>query len=312
MGQARRARGGFTLVEMLVAVGIVVVLIAILFPVFSTSRERARLAQCETHLKVIATGLREFRGDNGRYPNSLGRLRKGYITNGGALHCPSDPVAGRDSYELFYAPRGTGEGDGPVTLACAMHGGNSGLLLHVGGEIDYVDFQTAELSGEALVRRRDSEVFGSPGSEPLQPGDIVRTASHSATLTFEDGSTAVVLPESELSICALAQDRDSVGSHILLYLYWGEIIADVVKLLDNGSTFEVATPAIIAGVRGTRFRVHVERDTGRSTVTVYRGVVQVYGARGPGSRLTAGKQIVRTVRREMLRTPPGGANGVSP
>ena len=47
------ARRGFTLIEILVVIGILVVLAAMLFPVFSRAREKARQASCESNLKQL-------------------------------------------------------------------------------------------------------------------------------------------------------------------------------------------------------------------------------------------------------------------
>jgi prepilin-type N-terminal cleavage/methylation domain-containing protein len=50
MGTARR---GFTIVELLVVIGIVAVLVALLMPAIQSARESARLAQCRNNLKQL-------------------------------------------------------------------------------------------------------------------------------------------------------------------------------------------------------------------------------------------------------------------
>lgn len=54
----------FTLVELLTVLSIIVVLAAILFPVFAQAREKARQAACESNLKQIGTALALYLQDN--------------------------------------------------------------------------------------------------------------------------------------------------------------------------------------------------------------------------------------------------------
>lgn len=54
---------GFTLIEMLTVIAIMAILMALLFPVFSTAREKARQNSCLTNLKQVGTALTSYAQD---------------------------------------------------------------------------------------------------------------------------------------------------------------------------------------------------------------------------------------------------------
>jgi prepilin-type processing-associated H-X9-DG protein/prepilin-type N-terminal cleavage/methylation domain-containing protein len=62
-------RAAFTLVELLVVIGIVAVLVALLLPVLARARENARRVQCASNLRQLATAFVVYQSFNrGRYP----------------------------------------------------------------------------------------------------------------------------------------------------------------------------------------------------------------------------------------------------
>ncbi|HUE71850.1 MAG TPA: DUF1559 domain-containing protein [Pirellulaceae bacterium] len=61
-------RSGLTLLELLVAIAIIAILLALLLPAVQSSREQARRMQCGSNLRQIATAVHLYEGQNGCFP----------------------------------------------------------------------------------------------------------------------------------------------------------------------------------------------------------------------------------------------------
>ncbi len=66
--RSRRPLHGFTLVELLVVIGIIVVLISILMPALNRAREAAKRTQCGGNLHQIGLAISMFANENKRLP----------------------------------------------------------------------------------------------------------------------------------------------------------------------------------------------------------------------------------------------------
>jgi len=71
MRKLLKGRAGFTLIELLVVIAVIAILAAILYPVFSIAREKARQTGCLSNLRQIGTGVQMYLQDyDGTYPTN--------------------------------------------------------------------------------------------------------------------------------------------------------------------------------------------------------------------------------------------------
>jgi len=109
----RKARSGFTLVELLVTIGIILLLLSTIFAALTFVSRRAQRANTEFLMGSIRTAIERFKADHGYYPPSLGVPTHLTSGSGAVLGWPATPASTGatligNSRDLLLPPRNTG------------------------------------------------------------------------------------------------------------------------------------------------------------------------------------------------------------
>jgi hypothetical protein len=109
----------------------------------------------------------------------------------------------------------------------------------------------------------------------IPAGVVVKTGEDSrAELKYPDGSIVRIGPASILKIDGVSFDGKTKEVKAESTLVAGQAWAKVAKIVGGEAKFQVKTQNAVAGVRGTVFRVNIEKDDA-TLVKVYTGAVAV-------------------------------------
>ena len=84
-----RSRRGFTLVEIMIVVAIIVLIAAIAIPGFANLRTTAATNSCKANLRQISGAVTAYAVDNGSDPTTVAMMTPNYIKT--EPHCPYTP-----------------------------------------------------------------------------------------------------------------------------------------------------------------------------------------------------------------------------
>jgi general secretion pathway protein G len=100
-GKLRRA--GFTLIELMIVMSIIVILIGIAIPFYQKSLTRAKETVLHSNLFAMRSAIDEYSYDKQKAPQSLQDL----VTDGYLREVPKDPIVGNsDSWKIIMEDAG--------------------------------------------------------------------------------------------------------------------------------------------------------------------------------------------------------------
>ncbi|EUC20545.1 FecR domain-containing protein [Paraburkholderia hospita] len=147
----------------------------------------------------------------------------------------------------------------------------------------------------------------------LVEGDRVQTGHNGfVTLELDDDSHVSVPQDSTIEIGALRQTVLTGAKDRVIDLKRGEVDSEVNHATKKDDRFQIRSPSVVAGVRGTRFRVSYDGDEQSTAVAVLDGAVGVDAARmrprAPGVPLQASTQLIGAHFGSVTRST-GGVGG---
>ena len=122
------------------------------------------------------------------------------------------------------------------------------------------------ISGAADILRANGQVEAARMDSVLYPGDGIRTpANGKVELSLSDGGLLRLGENTEVRLAG----PDKSGLSVVVGRIWAKVLQ-----VFRRSKFEVTTPAAVAGVRGTTFRVTVD-ESGEAEFAVDEGELEV-------------------------------------
>ena len=141
------------------------------------------------------------------------------------------------------------------------------LVVYSRGEVQYIPAAESEKLAWEKVSRTPGMAGMVAAGISLQPlpedgrifmGDRVVTGDGNVRVEFADGSQMIIRPQSDVIFDRLSIQGDKRFVDTLLILKRGATTNNVEPQQGQGSRFRIRTPAGVAAVRGTEFRVNVE------------------------------------------------------
>jgi len=183
--------GGFTLIELLVVIAIIAILAAILFPVFSKAREKARQTTCTSNQKQMATATMMYIQENEEKLPGKDFWSVVDGASGKILICPTagKKIANAYGFNVSIAGKGLGEIDDPVSVLLTADSLSEDNLLAVPSDIDerHVKKAIGSYVDGHVIYGADPAALLVAKSSMLESGDITVKTSDDASVGTSAG-----------------------------------------------------------------------------------------------------------------------------
>lgn len=133
------------------------------------------------------------------------------------------------------------------------------------------------VNGQAFIQKEGSESWTQvvSKSEIKEKTTIITMEKTNIKIRMADGSFVNLGAKTKAYFEKMRGEPDKESlSETGIKLFWGKIYSNVKKKLESGGKYEVKTGSVVAGVRGTKYMVSVEKS-GDNEIIVYEGIVAV-------------------------------------
>jgi len=93
----RRGRNGFTLIELMIVMAIIVILISVAIPFYQKSIMRAKESVLQNNLFAMRSAIDEYSYDKQKAPQQLSDL----VSEGYLRDVPKDPITGNNEWKII-------------------------------------------------------------------------------------------------------------------------------------------------------------------------------------------------------------------
>lgn len=168
------ARDGFTLIELLVVIAILMLLAAILFPVFGRARENARRVSCMSNMKQLGLGMLQYAQDYDEryYGGTRATTPSVLVPYMGGIGWAGSIYPYIRNTQVYECPDDTNKGSGvnvPVSYAYNHYAADTTLAQH---QYPSLGILFDEISGPT-VNVADSMETGSPTYSAMDDGHVL-------------------------------------------------------------------------------------------------------------------------------------------